>query len=1074
MLEGCSPSRSPIPAAVSDALDDAGYLPDRGLATAAFLAMRMHRPLFLEGDPGVGKTALAQALATITGSELVRLQCYEGIDASQALYDWDFPRQILHLRAAGDRAATAPTLEASLYDRRFLVARPILQALEHSPVGAADRRDRPRRRRVRGVPARGAGRQRGDHPRARHDHAPRLPPLVVLTSNRTREVHDALKRRCLYHWVAHPDFAREVAIVRRRMPEATEQLAREVAAAVGRLREADLLKPPGVAETIDWAQALHVLGAARLDAETARGDPRRGGEVPRGHGAGAARAGRPARRLSDDGRLEHTITDPIVTMTGFARALRGSRGGGRHRPRLAARSSRAGRTSTPSDAEQVYWAGRLTLCGEPDDLPRYDAAFDAWFRGRTPPCRGRRHPAADRPSVAPVDGRPRRARRAPTGDEPTRSRPAASDAEVLRHRDVAAAEPTAERDEINRLIAPARAPRCRPAPHGAGAAPAVTAASTSRAPCATMLRDGGEPGRLARQRPRDKPRRLVLLLDVSGSMTPYADVLLRFAHAAVRVAPTSTEVFTVGTRLTRVTRQLRLRDPERGAAPPPARRCRTGAAAPGWASRCRPSSICWGQRGTARGAVVVVASDGWERGDAGPARRADGPAGPAGAPGGLGQPAPGKDGFAPVTGGMVAGAAARRRAASPGTPSTRCIDAGGGDRAVRDVLTELLEPGGAAGETVGLGTVVGTWRSAPRQPGASMLVGPDGTAVGSVSGGCVEGAVYELAERVASTTGRRCCSATASATTTRSSVGLTCGGIIDIFVERGRPRDASPSSVEVVADIQRRPAGRGGHRDQSASADGRLGRRLVVRPDGGRAASLGSRPARRRGARRRPRACCRRAAPASSATARRRAPRSTTSRCSSPSYAPRPRMIVFGAIDFAAAVARVGSFLGYRVTVCDARPTFATTKRFPDADEVVVAWPHRYLAADRGRRAHRGLRAHPRPQVRRAAARGRAAAAAGLPRRDGFAAHQRRPRRTGCASSASPTPSWPGCTRRSGSTSAPAPRRRRPCRSRPRSSPRAGAAPGRSCGRFPAHPPLIGPTRTSMRRSIGTVHDRIS
>ncbi len=255
------------PAAVSEALDAAGYLPDPGLATAAFLALRMNRPLFLEGDPGVGKTALAQALATVTGSELVRLQCYEGIEASQALYDWDFPRQILHLRAAGDSTDSA-TLEASLYDRRFLVSRPILRAIEHSPstllIDEIDRADDEFEAFLLEVLADNAV----TIPELGTITA-EVPPLVVITSNRTREVHDALKRRCLYHWVAHPNFAREVAIVRRRIPDATEQLVREVASAVARLREANLLKPPGIAETIDWTQALHVLGASRLDAGAA-------------------------------------------------------------------------------------------------------------------------------------------------------------------------------------------------------------------------------------------------------------------------------------------------------------------------------------------------------------------------------------------------------------------------------------------------------------------------------------------------------------------------------------------------------------------------------------------------------------------------------------------------------------------------------------------------------------------------------------------------------------------------------------------------------------------------------------
>ncbi len=261
------PSVYQSPSEVGAALDRAGYLPDDGVATAAYLAIRMGRPLFLEGDPGVGKTALAQALADITDAPLVRLQCYEGIDASQALYDWDFPRQVLHLRAAADTDDRA-TLEASLYDRRFLVARPILQALEMTPsvllIDEIDRADDEFEAFLLEVLAENSV------------TVPELgtiraasPPLVVLTSNRTREVHDALKRRCLYHWVEHPTFEREVEIVRRHLPEVADRLAREVAAVVGQLRSMDLLKPPGIAESIDWAHALHILGSDRLDRERA-------------------------------------------------------------------------------------------------------------------------------------------------------------------------------------------------------------------------------------------------------------------------------------------------------------------------------------------------------------------------------------------------------------------------------------------------------------------------------------------------------------------------------------------------------------------------------------------------------------------------------------------------------------------------------------------------------------------------------------------------------------------------------------------------------------------------------------
>ncbi len=257
------------PQALADALDSTDYIADEGLATAAFLALRMGRPLFLEGDAGVGKTALAQALAQVLDAELIRLQCYEGIDASQALYDWDFARQMLHLRAAESVAdADRAEIEQELYDRRFLIARPLLKALETSPsvllIDELDRADDEFEAFLLEVLAESAV------------TIPELgtikattPPLTVITSNRTREVHDALKRRCLYHWVAHPSFDREVEIIRRRLPEVSESLSRQVAAAVGRLRAADLLKPPGVAEAIDWAQALHLLGVRELTPESA-------------------------------------------------------------------------------------------------------------------------------------------------------------------------------------------------------------------------------------------------------------------------------------------------------------------------------------------------------------------------------------------------------------------------------------------------------------------------------------------------------------------------------------------------------------------------------------------------------------------------------------------------------------------------------------------------------------------------------------------------------------------------------------------------------------------------------------
>ena len=259
------------------------YLADEGLATSVYLAVVLRRPLLLEGEAGVGKTELAKALSRWTDAELLRLQCYEGIDASQAVYEWDYSRQLLHLRAVeslgtpgrGDHeAGPAPDLqrvEDELYSERFLVRRPLLAAIAPvkggpPPVLLIDEVDRADDEFEAflleilsdfavTVPELGTFRAE-------------VPPLVVLTSNRTRDVHDALKRRCLYHWIEHPDFDHEVQIVTMRAPAVAEPLARQVAGAVERLRAMGLYKPPGVAETIDWAEALAALGRRGLDERT--------------------------------------------------------------------------------------------------------------------------------------------------------------------------------------------------------------------------------------------------------------------------------------------------------------------------------------------------------------------------------------------------------------------------------------------------------------------------------------------------------------------------------------------------------------------------------------------------------------------------------------------------------------------------------------------------------------------------------------------------------------------------------------------------------------------------------------
>ena len=265
------PSEPSTPHDVAAGLSANGYLADEGLVTAVFLALSLHRPLFLEGEAGVGKTELAKTIARWQGTELIRLQCYEGIDAAQAVYDWDYSRQLLHLRAAeasGEaRGKDTAELEGQLYDERFLLKRALLRAIDHKnatpPVLLIDEIDRADDEFEAyllevlsdfqiTVPEVGT-------------FTATTPPIVILTSNRTRDVHDALKRRCLYHWVEHPRFEREVDIVKLRVPQASETLARQVAGAVEALRGINLYKPPGVAETIDWATALGRLGVTEIN-----------------------------------------------------------------------------------------------------------------------------------------------------------------------------------------------------------------------------------------------------------------------------------------------------------------------------------------------------------------------------------------------------------------------------------------------------------------------------------------------------------------------------------------------------------------------------------------------------------------------------------------------------------------------------------------------------------------------------------------------------------------------------------------------------------------------------------------
>ena len=504
--------------------------PTMGLATAVFLAVTLRRPLLLEGEAGVGKTELAKVLAAWTGGELVRLQCYEGIDAAQAVYEWDYSRQLLHLRAQEARRRRRPSRTSCTPSGSSSAGR----SCGPSPPRAVPRRRCCSSTRSTGPTTSSRRSSSRSSPTTRSPSpswarsAPSGRPIVVVTSNRTRDVHDALKRRCLYHWIEHPDFERELAILRVRAPEVGEALARQVAAAVEALRDLDLYKPPGVAETIDWAQAVAALGADTLDEDTIERDARRGlkyredQQRVRAHGLGAlVAAGRRPR-----------WPEPAWTPTGSS-----SRSPGWLR-RLGLEVP-VGATVTLGQAwaavglgarDDVYWAGRTSCCRRPEDAAPLRpgvrcllgrpgrAAVDA-----TTPVASVTVGLDDCPTTTDAD---------PTGTTSPRTRTGdAAACGGARPRCCAAAtSPTCSRDELDearRLIADLRlvAARRRSRRHRASP-PRSGAGPTCAGPSAASLRAGGEPIRRAFEpAPSERPRRVVLLCDVSGSMEPYARAL---------------------------------------------------------------------------------------------------------------------------------------------------------------------------------------------------------------------------------------------------------------------------------------------------------------------------------------------------------------------------------------------------------------------------------------------------------------------------------------------------------------------------------------------------------------------
>ena len=595
------------------------YVAARGLTVSTYLALKLKRPLFLEGEPGVGKTEVAKVLAAALDTELIRLQCYEGLDVSHAVYEWNYPRQILEIRLLeGTHALDREAAERELFTEAFLIKRPLLRAIEQSrqrpPVLLIDEIDRADEE-FEGYLLELLSEFQITIPELGTIRAAE-PPIVVITSNRTREVHDALKRRCVYSWIDYPDERTERRIIAAKVPGVSDTLAEQVTAFVQELRTTELYKKAGVSETLDWAAALVTLNRERLDIETVeetlglllknqediqsvRGERAAGRSQP---GAGTRRG----RAVSDTAIAGNVLL--------FGRVLRAA-GLPVHHGRLVDAIQALALVGIRSRTD-VRATLRSLLVHRHEDIARFDQAFDLFFRAHRPPAPGlplfsigerARVVARPAPGVAlPIEledlgtGRhtpDARAIGAWSRDGVSRTKDFAdfTDSELERARELLQTLPW--------RLSLRRTRRWQGASRGA---------IDLRPLLRRNLMRGGDLRDLPRRQRRETARPIVLIADVSGSMERYSRVVLHFVYGLAQ-SGTRVDAFVFATRLTRVTRQIAGR---RGQLL--ARLARDvgdwgGGTRIGEALRAFNTS--WARRVMRHGPIVIVVSDGWDRGD---------------------------------------------------------------------------------------------------------------------------------------------------------------------------------------------------------------------------------------------------------------------------------------------------------------------------------------------------------------------------------------------------------------------------------------------------------------------------